>query len=776
MERTVFMQDNTPEIKQDLGLPPLQELKRYWSIVLKSKWYMISFTVFVVAAASLYTLRLPKIYEATSTILVELQEDAILNNVSQVHQLGTIPYLNEEYLATQENLIRSRKLAEKVVEKLGLDHDIKFLGLENVEDPEILDEMIKKIDPADKLVKSLNVSITPKTYVMVISLRHEDPTLAALLANTYAETFIEMNLDRKLESTYNAIQWLNKQARDLSKELSDSEQLLNDFKRQNDIITTTMEDKISITSQKLSTLGTSLSDARNKRLLFESEWNQLKDIDPEKDFEKLSAPILLRNSLLSELYKDFSASQAELGKNLKKYTPEHHVIKELNGQLEIIKSNIILEINRSKESAKRAYLAALEIENKVNDEMNYEKGKALELHGREVEYNMLARKRETVKQLYELVMRRLKETDLTRMFKSNNIHMLDAAIVPTKPVLPNVKQNIVAALIIGLLGGIFIAFLIDYMDNTIKSEEDIEGLLGIPLLGVIPYVKQEFGKEADRRGVAFHAYNNPKSSLAESFRTIRTNIHFTHPDKEIHRLLITSANPKEGKTTISSTLAMSFAQAGWKTVIIDVDLRRPSANKVFNVEKGRGVTDVIVGDIKWQDVVLHTEVPGLDFILAGTSTPSSTELVGSENFANMIDDISKYYDKIVIDSPPVGAVSDALILSSLTDGVILVAKFGSTTKDRLKFSKRSLSDVKANLLGCVINELDPSKKRYGYYYYHYYYNRYGYHYGYGQSGYYGSYFEKDKKKGKNKSGGNGRPKDSASGSAPDSGSDDNAGA
>jgi len=701
------------------------DFRRYIGVVLKHKWYVMGFFILIVTLGTLYTLRQPKTYAATATVEIEMQQPEVLTNVQEVYQLGG-GWRIEEYLETQFAIIQSRHVAERVVEKLGLDRDYKFLGIENIQDAEILEEVLKNADPASVLQGRISVQGTTQSFLARITVEDTDPALAALIANTVAETYIEQNLDRKLESTHNALQWLNKQARQLAKELEGSETRLNDFKRDNDILSSTMEDRISVTSENFIQLNRGLNEARKRRMELESEWNALKQIDPEGTFEKVSSPALMENDLLQSLIKEHHQLQAKLSELRQEYTDEHDLVKQIAARMGTIRKNAIAEAKRIKKSVRLSFRAASETEAKLQKELTREKDRALNLHDKEVEYNMLVRNRETARRMYELVMQRLKETDLTRMFKTNNIRVVDAAIVPLASVKPKVKLNVLASILIGLLGGLGLAFLMEMLDTSIKSEEDVENIVGVPLLGVIPQVKPGLSEESNR-DVVLYSYTNPKSSLAESVRSLRTNIHFLSPDNPVTKMLVTSAGPREGKTTVASSLAISLAQTGKRTLIIDTDLRKPRVHKVFGLSNKVGITNVVVGDTPVEEAIIPTGIPGLDMLPSGPGTPTPAELIGSESFAQMVDKLEGMYTYLLFDSPPVGAVADALIISNLVHAVVLVAKFGETSKERLIFARRSLADVKANLAGAVINDLDVSQKEYGYYYY-YYYNRYGYSY------------------------------------------------
>jgi len=308
-------------------------------------------------------------------------------------------------------------------------------------------------------------------------------------------------------------------------------------------------------------------------------------------------------------------------------------------------------------------------------------------------------------------------------------------VVPGGPVRPKPIQNLGIAIIAGLGGGIALAFLIEALDNTLKTQADVESLLGVPVLGLIPVigskqdVKDEKKEDADRSrdlGVLL----DPKSLAAECCRSIRTNILFMSPDHPIRTMVVTSPSPQEGKTTTAANLAITMAEAGGRVLIVDTDLRRPRLHKSFGVPNQVGVSTVIVGETTLEEAIKRSEVPNLDVLTCGPVPPNPAELLHTAKFAKMLDSLKERYDRIILDSPPTSAVTDPVVLGNIADGVILVVKGGRTTRDAASHAQRQLGSANARLLGVIVNEIDFSNPAYGYQYYYYRnYSRYGYSYG-----------------------------------------------
>jgi capsular exopolysaccharide synthesis family protein len=343
---------------------------------------------------------------------------------------------------------------------------------------------------------------------------------------------------------------------------------------------------------------------------------------------------------------------------------------------------------------------------------------ALEVNKKEIDYNKLKREADNNASLYGMILKRLKETDLTGMLKSNNVRRLDNALVPKVSIKPRVKFNILIAMLIGFIGGLGLAFFFEYLDNTIKTQEDIERVLGLTFLGFIPtIVVDEASSESDERVMKdLYLFSHPKSNAAEACRSIRTNIMFVTPDKPARTLLFTSAGPQEGKSITATSVAISMALSGNKTILIDGDMRKPRIHRSFGLENISGLSSCIIGGTDLDSAIQSTTVPNLHVLPCGPIPPNPAELLHTEGFKSVLTQLMNKYDKVIFDSPPVIAVTDAVIMSRMMDGVILVIKSAKTSRDM------------ARIIGSVLNDLDFEDRGYRYYYY-YYYRRYGYYYG-----------------------------------------------
>jgi len=705
-------------------------LKEYLWAILKRKWLVLFIFALIVFVSVIYTIRQPKIYAATAIVEIDIQADRVLSNVNEVHQLGDVSYFdNQTYYQTQYDIIRSRTVAEMVVERLHLDSYPLFLGLENITDEAELQEKLKKANPV--AILKANLMVIPRRDSRLVDIRYtgRDPQLVATIANTIAEAYIEQNLGRKLSSTRNAINWLTEQIQDLKGKLEISERELYEFRKANDIISLGMGERVNIIGVRLEELSRQVSQAEMRVMDAKAKYKStIKGIPKSGKIEDIASVSINENPLIKELKTTLVKLDNSYSELRVKYKDKHPDVQLIKSQLKKTRDSLRQEITNIVDGQKSNYLAAETSLKEVKKELEAAKDQAMNLTGKSVTYNRLLREKESNQSVFEQVLVRLKEIDLSGMLKVNNIRMLDEAKTPTVPIKPKVKLNIIIGILMGLLISIGTALLLEVMDKTLKSTEDVERFLHIPLLGVIPRVPHnEYTELAakHRNFIDIFSFLNPQSSLAECCRTVRTNLSFISPGKPLKRILVTSASPREGKTTIVSNLGITIAKTGKKVLLLDSDIRRPRIHKAFDIHNEYGLSNVIMGTMTIDEAIRQTPVENLDILTCGAIPPNPAELLGSEEFKAIINSLDERYDWIFFDSPPVIAVTDSSILSGLVDGVILVVKHGKTLREVAIRAKKQMSDIKANLLGAILNDLDLDNRETGNYYYHYY-HRYGY--------------------------------------------------
>jgi succinoglycan biosynthesis transport protein ExoP len=580
--------------------------------------------------------------------------------------------------------------------------------------------------------------------IVTLTTQSQSAEFAAALANAAASVYLERNLDRRLSQSQHAATWLEGEFGDLAGQLRKAEQDLVEFKRKNNIVAVSLEDDQNDLSSRRKRISTELTNVEVKLITLRAQRDQLNgatNLDPVNDFN----PALADNEVgmkLKELYMDQYVKMLELRS---KYLEKHPAVLAFEARLTAIKSDLSREVDNARKTVDLQYQTLTRQAADLRNALDQATKQSLQLESRASEYNRLKRDVERLIKLTDQVGGRGQETSLASHLKTNNVRILDAAQVPAVPVSPDVPRAVAIAATVGLLLGIALSILLESLDNTVKSQEDIEKTVGLPFLGLIPSIDLTSAKAAGPGGgnhvladgsrptldtKDVFVWSNPKSSVAECCRSIRTNLLFMSPDKPARTLLITSAGPQEGKTTVAVNMAITLAQSGLSVLLVDTDMRRPRLHRALGVPASAdGLSKAVVGECDVVSVIRDTGIPNLSLLPCGACPPNPAELLHADRFKRIMEELVSRFDRVIFDSPPVGAVTDPAILARLTDGTIFVAKAGRTSKDALARARRQVaSDGRVNLLGCIINDLDVSKQsRYGAYYY--YYSRYGTYYG-----------------------------------------------
>ena len=354
----------------------------------------------------------------------------------------------------------------------------------------------------------------------------------------------------------------------------------------------------------------------------------------------------------------------------------------------------------------------------VKEKLDYHTTETLGLNRKAIQYGTLKREAESNREMYNILLKRAKETSLSEGLQTGNIRVVDAAEVPIKPFRPRKKRNILLASIIGLIGGIGLAFFFEYLDNTIKTPDDVEHYVKLPFLGFIPCTRKRI---ADAKTIDLISHEEPRSTISEAYRSVRTAIMFSSSEHPAKSILITSAGPQEGKTTNVINLAITMAQAGDKVLLVDTDMRRPRIHKTFAHDNSKGLTNYLVGNAKLKSVIADTSVPNLAILPCGPIPPNPSELLVSHRMKELMEQVNEQFDRILFDSPPIAAVTDAVILANMADGVVQIIHNGKTNCNVVLAGKEKLLGAKAKILGIILNNVDTSRENYYHYYYHHYY-------------------------------------------------------
>lgn len=723
-------------------------LTNYIRIIRKRQWVIITFFVIVVVSVTISSFLQTPVYKSTARILIEKETPNVLS-FKEVLALDTS---DTDYYQTQYTILRSRTLAKEVLQRLGMmeqamqDQSQGFSirgilrGILNVvlsrkplsEEAKIRAREQQAID--NFLNNIITIEPIKGSRLVDIGAYSTNPDLTAGIANTLVEVYIEQNLEAKLSASKDAGGWLAKQLNVSQKKIAESEADLQKYKEEHEIIS--LQDRQNMITQKLSELNTAVSNARIKRIAAETQYKQIQEyLNTDEStldsvaIEKLeSISLVINNPLIQRLKVELSTLEGELSELLKKFRKKHPNVIALRSQISSVQDRINAEIKRIMTSINNEYELALAQEEELKAALEEQKREALELNQKAIQYGILEREVESNKRIYNELLQRTKETSVTEQLETSNIRIIDRAVVPNYPVAPRKKLNIFLAMIVGSVMGTALAFFFEYLDNSIKTPDDIKQYLDIPFLGFIPKVSSENNssphQRATKHSVDTIVANEPKSTVSEAYRSLRTNVMFSSLEHG-PIILVTSAGPTEGKSITVANLGITMAQSGSKTLIVDCDLRKPRMHRIFNIPAtGSGFTGMIAnfGMNGNRVAVKRTRIQNLDLIPCGKIPPNPSELLSSERTRMLLEALGKKYDKILIDSPPVNVVTDPVILSQIAGGVIVIIRAGETRRDVVRRARDQLRDVGATILGGVLNSVDIEKDNY--YYYSYYYNYY----------------------------------------------------
>jgi succinoglycan biosynthesis transport protein ExoP len=710
------------------------DLHAYWRLLRKRIWSIVTVFAVVVAVVVIWTLRQPRIYQGSATLDIEQSAPQVLG--SKVEEVvdpgGGNFWYSKEFYETQYKIIVSRSVAQRVVDKLALAEDPAFLGLESIKDPQQRRLTASQADAVAELQNRTHVEPLKESHLAIIHVEDTQAKRAALLTNTLAQAYIDENADRRLEATKNAADWLQSQVSGLKTSLEGSELALYDYKKENDILSMSLEDQQNTVSQKLRTLSDDITKAQIRKIELAAQIEQLHILQANSkatgEFRTDGFGPVVQSSMIQQLKDNYFKQKETVAQLSQRYEARHPTLLQAQAELESARGDLQREIDHIVQASEIDYRTAVDTEAQLQRLFEQVRIEAFNINKREIDYKKLDREAKNNSDLYDLVLKRLKETDLTSLLKTNNIHLLDASIVPTSPIKPSRTKNTAFAAAIGLLAGFALAFIQEKLDNTFKGQDDIENTLGISFLGIVPSIVDAALPVSPGKSAAYardlYVHSHPKSSVAECCRTVRTNLLFMSPDRPLRKLLITSSGPQEGKTTVATSLAIAMAQSGNRVLIIDTDMRRPRLHRAFGISNDIGLTSTVVGEASLDTSIKATEVPNLWVLPCGPLPPNPAELLHAERFKKVVEALAGKFDRLIFDSPPIGAVADAIVLSTQVDATLLVLRAGTTTYEMGRRAVDGLAGVNAFIAGSVLNNLDLESQSYGYYYYYYY--RHGY--------------------------------------------------
>ena len=713
--------------------------------LLRKHWLVLTVVVFASFIGSvLWTMQQPKIYRTQASIIINSRAPRVLTQVQDVNPAGGGNYWATEYFyRTEYKVLESRMVADRAGEILNLQTDDENNGLAKIRDDIEREEARKAMDVGAMVRGMYQIEPDKKSRVTRVYVEHRNPVFAAKVANAVSQAYLEQNLDQRTSSTREASTWLSVQHRDLKTKLEDSEKALFDFMADNNVLNASMESQEEEVRQRLKEFNSRLAEVQAERISSSLGVEALRKARADATLldsldEVRKTPII--GELKSRLV-ELSGQRSDLETRYKKAHPK---ILTINRQIALVEKNLAQEVDGVLVGLERQADSLQTTEQGLKDAIQREKSKEAFLNRLKLDHIRLKREVETNKRLFDLVTGRLKETDLSGMLRVNNAFVLDEAEVPTQPFKPSMKRNGFLGAILGILLSALMIVVLEMLDNTLRSPQDVQDVLETAFLGILPVIDEsqdhlegvkvpttEMVKKTAHRD--FYILEKPKSMAAECIRSIRTNLLFMSPERKLESMVVTSAIPQEGKTTTAISLAITMAQSGSRTLLVDTDMRRPRLHRSFGLKNEMGITSTIVGDKTIDEVIQSSGIEDLDLLVCGPVPPNPAELLHTNRFVEIVEELKRKYDRVIFDSPPVGAVTDPVILSTLVDGTVLVVKSGKTTRVLGRQAMRSLRDANVNVLGAILNDVAVSNKKYGYYYSKYY--RYGTYYG----RYYGPY-------------------------------------
>ncbi len=685
----------------------------------RRKWFILLSTVVVGGAVSGWTLQQPKVYRAKAQVLIEPVLPKVLGEDVGMEDIQAQARQERAFYNTQYQTMTSRAVIADVVARLGLDQDPSFLA----------DHGLGPSSSARAVEGALlaTVLVEPERFSRIVNLVMEDldPDRAARIANALGQAYIDYSLERRLDSNRVASKWLDERVLEFQEQLERREEALHRFKERHTLVSVSLEDRQNMTASSLGILNEKLLETRAKLIGLGARKKVIDRLLASGHGDQDVVQQLERNEVVASLRASIEKLERERAELSVRYGEKHPAMIAVREQITKTQQALDAEVRLVLAALDNEVAALKTTEQELEGAMREEKQSALELNSMGLEYAKLTRDLGTTKEMFESLLKRQTEASLSGLLKSNFASWFEKAEPQFVPVRPSLPKNAGIGFAAGLILGVAVVLFGVLLDNTVHSRADIEELLRLPFLGVFPKILGEDGAVPTKRDL--YVLANPKSGAAECARSVRTNLVFMATDRPLRRLLLTSARPGEGKTTTITALGIAMAQAGNRVIIVDTDLRKPRLHRAFGVSGEKGLTSVLVGE-PLDACVKSTELMDLFLLPCGPLAPNPAELLHSERFARLLDDLTERYDRVLLDSPPIGVVTDAAILSKLADGTVLVAQANSTPKEAIRRSARQLYDVGATVLGVILNDFEiGTKGRGGYsdYYYYQYYRGYG---------------------------------------------------
>jgi succinoglycan biosynthesis transport protein ExoP len=733
----------------------LAQARHYWHILLKWKWTVMLFFIIVMAGTVLLSFLAKPEYTSRGTVWIEEQANILPFADVQRFDPGS-------YLTSHSKLLQSRALAAEIIEKLKLYENPHFVG--SLAEKQAVDPsgFIFRERLITKFLDSISVRSIERTRLVEVTFTDSDPKFASETLDTLFDSYIDMIVQQRYKASEKAAEFLKTQIMTVRVEIEESEKKLSEYGSAKDILPLSAAETPIVT--RLAELDRNLTEAKIDTINKYNSYNQIKSTTLGDSLEALDNPVIQR------LREQYTTLSREYSKRLVTVRPEYPEMQRMKSEIDTAKSDLEAETQKMIRAAYADYQTALGREAGLQRLLNEQKTEAFKANSNSVVYNSLRVELQNKKALLETLSRRQSETDVSSRLQgleASNVWIVDKADLPLRPTSPNKRANVLLGFLFGLVGGAGLALLIEYLNSTVKTSKDVANSTGLPTLGVIPAFEAEVNpkgpraefaklvktirgeskaqddKPSGRKGdlsilvtnargssqnhdpqksmIELITSREPQSIQSESYRSIRTTLLVSTPPGKIKSILFTSPLAREGKSVTLSNLGVTLSQSSKRVVIVDTDLRKPKQSRIFGFNSGWGLTHFVSSYIEAADIVRPTQFPNLFLISSGPIPANPIELLTSERMDALMAFLKRSFDYILLDAPPLLAVSDALAMGPMIDGVILVTRGGQTPLPALKQAKQKLDDHKLKCLGVILNGVNLIEQD-GYYarqYYHY---------------------------------------------------------
>ncbi len=739
------------------------DLQEYIRIILKRKNILIAFTAVLLVFVAIFSLTATRLYRATATIMIDEPTSSMLN-IQDILSSGG--YYRSDFLGTYFNtqlkLLTSRSLAERVAKRMNFPARPEFRAasrpgpnpLQAIKDLVTLRWLFGSKAPASDrgeqpqykpspysayaftVLGGLNISPVVETRLVEVSYTSRHPVLAADVVNALVEEFISYSIETKYEATQQTSEFLSEEIAKLRDDLGAKERDLQRYGEEKKLLFLNKDESSVVT--KFSDVSSALTEAQVDRIKKESMFRELKGLSLD------TLPQYIDNPLIQGLKTSYTQTKNEYDEKIKVFKPDYPEMVKLKARLDSMKSELENEIRKAVDASEADFRAAQKKEASLQNMLETQRTEVSRTDSNAILYNSLRIEVENMRNLLNSLTAKQNETLVSARLgglRTSNIKIIDRALVPGGPFTPNTQRNLLMALLIGLVGGLGLVFLAEYLDNTVKGPEDAEKLTGLPSLGIIPFLEPAGAK---KHGETYGAYSYgaenapasetmpevsdielinhlyPKFSISEDYRTVRTSILFSNAERQPKTICFTSTLPQEGKTATVANMAVSFAQLEGKVLLIDCDLRKPRLHKVFKVRNLVGLSGCLTGKVTFDDAVQKTAIGNIWVLPSGPHPPNPAELLNSRRMKDLLAEVRDRFDFVLLDTPPVLAVIDPVIISSLADCTVVIIRAGRTTRKPLDRAVDELRKSKSEIVGVIFNEVKLGRQGAAGPYYHYY--------------------------------------------------------